>query len=174
MVATSKLTPQFKHNCENCVCVGFEKGRDYYWCPPPPGAPGEGMLTVRWGGNESQFQSMPVCEAKTEKGHTFLPFQKYTALPTMTSPFKKALALKELSEQKISMTIELSDTVQFLLSDVMLPKREMGLEEKLLLQNFLTKRMLREYKGVQLTPTMKIEIRESLEKWLQEWELIRS
>lgn len=170
------MTPQFEHNCILCVLLGFEKGRDFYWCPPLPGALGEGMLTVRYGSSPDSFQSMAASEARTEKGNSFLPFDKYVplTLPQTSSPFKKALALMELKNQKLSMTIELSGSATFFLSDFLLPKREMGLEEKLLLRNFLTKRMVQNYKGAQLTPEMKLEIRGALVKWLEEWEFVRS
>lgn len=168
---SSKPQPQFQHNCSNCVFLGgFGSDTDLYLCPPPSGALGEGVFTLRTGDAVDKFFSTPVSTFKAASGIGLFN-------PALAA-FDKALELAEqkglLKPMSFTLTIEQSGGLQPLINELILPKRPMTLEERLLLGNFLTKRALREFKGLQLTPSLKTEISTKLAQWLKEWELIRA
>lgn len=53
---------QFIHDCDKCISLGWDNGKDYYFCPGFGGDPGS--LIIRTGDDGPEYSSLPVDTVK--------------------------------------------------------------------------------------------------------------
>lgn len=59
MPVLEKQKPLYKHDCNDCIYLGSDEMRDYYFCQERS-VLAEGSLVIRLGNSPSDYFSMPV------------------------------------------------------------------------------------------------------------------
>lgn len=59
MPVLEKQKPLYKHDCNDCIYLGSDEIRDYYFCQERS-VLAEGSLVIRLGNSPSDYFSMPV------------------------------------------------------------------------------------------------------------------